>query len=171
MQANLSSVSSISWTLVSLCTPPISYFIFSLERNLLRLYNVCPYAAAAVKKRLFSQIWGVRVLKLSTLQSCIHLTCVNVLRIVINCVELPPERRYILPRHPIYRFSSGELGWELYHKNEHTAELYEALLTAGEEFGIGDFGTYAMTSLRIEKGFRAWGLEVVYTIYRSLRYP
>lgn len=55
---------------------------------------------------------------------------------------------------------SGELGWELYHKNEHTAELYEALLRAGEEFGIGDFGTYAMTALRIEKGFRAWGQEM-----------
>ena len=57
-------------------------------------------------------------------------------------------------------FLKGELGWELYHKNENTADLYEALLRAGEEFGIGDFGTYAMTSLRIEKGFRAWGQEV-----------
>ncbi|KAJ7385446.1 hypothetical protein OS493_016530 [Desmophyllum pertusum] len=55
---------------------------------------------------------------------------------------------------------TGELGWELYHKNEHTAKLYEALLSAGEEFGIGDFGTYAMGSLRVEKGFRAWGLEM-----------
>ncbi|CAH3156069.1 unnamed protein product [Porites lobata] len=55
---------------------------------------------------------------------------------------------------------TGELGWELYHKNEYTAELYEALLKAGEEFGIGDFGTYAMTSLRVEKGFRSWGLEM-----------
>ncbi|XP_078368879.1 dimethylglycine dehydrogenase, mitochondrial-like [Oculina patagonica] len=55
---------------------------------------------------------------------------------------------------------TGELGWELYHKNEHTAELYEALLKAGEKFGIGDFGTYAMTALRVEKGFRAWGLEM-----------
>lgn len=34
------------------------------------------------------------------------------------------------------------------------------MLRAGEEFGIGDFGTYAMTALRIEKGFRAWGQEV-----------
>ena len=55
---------------------------------------------------------------------------------------------------------AGELGWELTHKNEHTLQLYEALLAAGEEYGIGDFGTYAMTSLRLEKGFRAWGLEV-----------
>ena len=62
-------------------------------------------------------------------------------------------------------FALGELGWELYHNSEHTAELYEALLRAGEEFGIGDFGTYAMTSLRIEKGFRAWGLEVLRITY------
>ena len=39
--------------------------------------------------------------------------------------------------------------------------LYDALMTAGEEYGIGDFGTYAMNSMRIEKGFRAWGNEVV----------
>jgi len=59
------------------------------------------------------------------------------------------------------RFSfTGELGWELFHKKEHTAELYEALLTAGEDHGIGDFGTYALNSLRLEKGFRAWGFEM-----------
>ena len=54
----------------------------------------------------------------------------------------------------------GELGWELFHKKEHTADLYEALLTAGEDNGIVDFGTYALNSLRLEKGFRAWGFEV-----------
>lgn len=61
-----------------------------------------------------------------------------------------------------FGFGSGELGWELFHKNEHTAELYEALLTAGDHHGIGDFGTYALNSLRLEKGFRSWGFEVFY---------
>ncbi|KAG1709815.1 Dimethylglycine dehydrogenase, mitochondrial [Nymphon striatum] len=55
---------------------------------------------------------------------------------------------------------TGELGWELYHTKENTKKLYEALLDAGKEFGIGDFGTYAMSSLRIEKGFRGWGAEM-----------
>ncbi|CAM1318819.1 DMGDH (predicted) [Pycnogonum litorale] len=55
---------------------------------------------------------------------------------------------------------TGELGWELYHKKEDTKKLYEILLDAGQEFGIGDFGTYAMSSLRIEKGFRGWGAEM-----------
>ncbi|XP_035214869.1 dimethylglycine dehydrogenase, mitochondrial-like [Stegodyphus dumicola] len=55
---------------------------------------------------------------------------------------------------------TGELGWELYHPSSHTLTLYDALLDAGEEFGIGDFGTYALNSLRIEKGFRMWGAEM-----------
>jgi len=33
-------------------------------------------------------------------------------------------------------------------------------MAAGKEHGIADFGTYAMTTLRLEKGFRSWGLEV-----------
>nr|XP_042906993.1 dimethylglycine dehydrogenase, mitochondrial isoform X2 [Parasteatoda tepidariorum] len=55
---------------------------------------------------------------------------------------------------------TGELGWELYHNSEDTAQLYESLLESGEEFGIGDFGTYALNSLRLEKGFRMWGAEM-----------
>lgn len=55
---------------------------------------------------------------------------------------------------------TGELGWELYHHEQHTKALYEALLTVGEEHGIGDFGTYALNSLRLEKGFRMWGAEM-----------
>ncbi|KXJ19020.1 Dimethylglycine dehydrogenase, mitochondrial [Exaiptasia diaphana] len=55
---------------------------------------------------------------------------------------------------------TGELGWELYCKKEHTLQLYDAIMAAGEEYGIGDFGTFAMNTLRLEKGFRAWGLEM-----------
>ncbi|XP_064618508.1 dimethylglycine dehydrogenase, mitochondrial-like [Lineus longissimus] len=55
---------------------------------------------------------------------------------------------------------TGELGWELYHKPSDTLKLYEALENAGQEFGIGDFGTYALNSMRIEKGFRGWGAEM-----------
>ena len=50
---------------------------------------------------------------------------------------------------------------------EHTADLYEALLAAGEDHGIGDFGTYALNSLRLEKGFRLWGFEVL----QNVAYP
>ncbi|NP_001087085.1 dimethylglycine dehydrogenase L homeolog [Xenopus laevis] len=55
---------------------------------------------------------------------------------------------------------TGELGWELYHKRQDTHALYCALMQAGQEEGIDNFGTYAMNALRLEKGFRAWGAEM-----------
>ncbi len=71
--------------------------------------------------------------------------------------------------HLIYKVTqniviAGELGWEIYVERHQVKELYEALLNAGQEFGVGDFGTYAMASMRIEKGFRAWGADVIYNI-------
>lgn len=38
--------------------------------------------------------------------------------------------------------------------------VYKAMMEAGKDEGIDDFGTYAMSSLRLEKGFRGWGAEV-----------
>ncbi|KAG0727747.1 Dimethylglycine dehydrogenase, mitochondrial [Chionoecetes opilio] len=55
---------------------------------------------------------------------------------------------------------TGELGWELYHPRTHTAKLYEALLDAGQEHGVGDLGTLALNVLRQEKGFKMWGAEM-----------
>ncbi|XP_077988471.1 dimethylglycine dehydrogenase, mitochondrial-like [Glandiceps talaboti] len=56
--------------------------------------------------------------------------------------------------------STGELGYEIYHDKEHTGQLYNALLAAGERYGVGDFGSYAANILRLEKGYRAVGLEL-----------
>ena len=45
-------------------------------------------------------------------------------------------------------------------KKDNQRTVYEALQQAGQQFGLGDFGTYAMNSMRLEKGFRGWGAEV-----------
>ncbi|XP_061654987.1 dimethylglycine dehydrogenase, mitochondrial [Phyllopteryx taeniolatus] len=55
---------------------------------------------------------------------------------------------------------TGELGWELYIGQKDMAAVYRALMEAGKDEGIDDFGTYAMASLRLEKGFRGWGAEM-----------
>lgn len=55
---------------------------------------------------------------------------------------------------------AGELGWELYIDQNDMAAVYCALMEAGKDEGIDNFGTYAMASLRLEKGFRGWGAEV-----------
>ena len=54
----------------------------------------------------------------------------------------------------------GELGWELHPKMEHMEAIYDALWQAGEEFGIANFGLYAVNRLRIEKAYRGWGAEL-----------
>jgi len=38
--------------------------------------------------------------------------------------------------------------------------VYDALLKAGQEFGIANAGHYAINSLRLEKGYRAWGADL-----------
>lgn len=55
---------------------------------------------------------------------------------------------------------TGELGWELYVDMQNMASLYQAIMDAGQEEGIDNFGTYAMNCLRLEKGFRGWGAEM-----------
>ena len=54
----------------------------------------------------------------------------------------------------------GELGWELHVPTAHVGDLYDAIWEAGQEFGIGDFGIYAMNSLRIEKAYAGFGVEL-----------
>ncbi|MET0901182.1 MAG: aminomethyltransferase family protein, partial [Mycobacterium sp.] len=54
----------------------------------------------------------------------------------------------------------GELGWELYVPAEFAVGVYEDLMSAGAQFGIGRGGYYAIESLRLEKGYRAFGREL-----------
>lgn len=54
----------------------------------------------------------------------------------------------------------GELGWELHCPMAKLAELYAAVWAAGERYGIANFGTYAMNSLRLEKAYKGWGAEL-----------
>ncbi|SHL50321.1 dimethylglycine dehydrogenase [Roseovarius marisflavi] len=47
---------------------------------------------------------------------------------------------------------TGELGWEVHAENAAIPAIYDALLGAGAK----PFGMYALNSLRMEKGYRAW---------------
>jgi 4-methylaminobutanoate oxidase (formaldehyde-forming) len=54
----------------------------------------------------------------------------------------------------------GELGWELYVPAEFAVGVYELLLEAGAEHGLGQAGYYTINSLRLEKGYRAYGPDL-----------
>jgi len=54
----------------------------------------------------------------------------------------------------------GELGWELYLPTEYMQYAYELLQQAGEEYGITNIGYRAIDSLRLEKAYLAWGVDI-----------
>ncbi|GCD39387.1 sarcosine dehydrogenase [Streptomyces chrestomyceticus JCM 4735] len=51
----------------------------------------------------------------------------------------------------------GELGWELYTSADLGLRLWDTLWAAGQPYGVIAAGRSAFTSLRLEKGYRAWG--------------
>ena len=54
----------------------------------------------------------------------------------------------------------GELGWELYLPVQDGAKVWNALIEAGKPFGAEPCGYRAIESLRLEKGYLAWGSEI-----------
>ncbi|HEX6010519.1 MAG TPA: aminomethyltransferase family protein, partial [Geminicoccaceae bacterium] len=54
----------------------------------------------------------------------------------------------------------GELGWELHVPVEFAPTVYDALMEAGRSHGIVNGGYRAIESLRLEKGYRAWGSDI-----------
>ena len=54
----------------------------------------------------------------------------------------------------------GELGWELHCEMSQLDALYKLIWNAGLDEKIIDFGSHAMNSMRIEKGYRGWGTEL-----------
>lgn len=54
----------------------------------------------------------------------------------------------------------GELGWELHVPIRATGEVFDALMEGGGPFDIRPVGYRALESLRLEKGYRAWGSDI-----------
>lgn len=63
----------------------------------------------------------------------------------------------------------GELGWEFHHPIEQQVALFDLLMDAGREFGIGPYGIKAMSSLSVEKSYRLVPreLSIEYSAYES----
>jgi 4-methylaminobutanoate oxidase (formaldehyde-forming) len=63
----------------------------------------------------------------------------------------------------------GELGWELHIPTDSALDVYRRLMEAGKAFGLINAGYRAIESLRLEKGYRAWGSDIGpdYTPYEA----
>ncbi|MBV2186357.1 MAG: FAD-dependent oxidoreductase, partial [Rhizobium sp.] len=54
----------------------------------------------------------------------------------------------------------GELGWELHIPIAALGAVFDALMEAGKAHDIRPIGYRALESLRLEKGYRAWGSDI-----------
>ena len=55
---------------------------------------------------------------------------------------------------------AGELGWEFVAASERGLELWDAIWATGRPHGLIAAGRGALSSLRLEKGYRAWGADM-----------
>jgi glycine cleavage system aminomethyltransferase T/glycine/D-amino acid oxidase-like deaminating enzyme len=55
---------------------------------------------------------------------------------------------------------AGELGYELNIPSEQAAHVYDRLVEAGKRFGLKHAGLKALSSLRLEKGYRDYGHDI-----------
>lgn len=64
---------------------------------------------------------------------------------------------------------AGELGWEIHSKVADTVQVWDAVMAAGAPLGLRPFGMFALNSLRVEKGYRAWkgDLSTDYTVLQG----
>jgi 4-methylaminobutanoate oxidase (formaldehyde-forming) len=54
----------------------------------------------------------------------------------------------------------GELGWELHVPTEYAQTLYDSLMAAGRDLGVRAVGLAALGGLRLEKGYRDFGVDI-----------
>ncbi len=55
---------------------------------------------------------------------------------------------------------AGEMGWELHVPMAAMKPLYDGLVQHGKAMDLCHFGAFALNAMRLEKGYRAWGMDL-----------
>jgi dimethylglycine dehydrogenase len=73
------------------------------------------------------------------------------------------------PCHLVRVSFAGELGWEIHCVPDAAPAIWDTLMREGEPKGLQPFGMFALDSLRLEKGYRAWkgDLSTDYTVLQA----
>ena len=137
-----------------------------------RYYLVC---AAFFEQRLLDHLAAhradddVTVTALSADWSALALNGPKSRDVLAACTDVPLDnasfawltgREISIAGHNVWamRMSyAGELGWEFHMKNEACLDVYQALVSAGQDHGIVDYGSFAMNVMRMEKAFKGAG--------------
>ena len=74
-----------------------------------------------------------------------------------TCCSIKIQDHYVWALRVTY---VGELGWELHMPLNSAETVYNVLIESGKSSGIANAGYRAIESLRLEKGYRAWGADI-----------
>ena len=108
-----------------------------------------------------TEAWGT--LSLMGPQSRAVLAKVTVANVSAASFPFGHVREISINGHPVRALRVtyvGELGWELHVPIAGIGEVFDALMAAGAPLGLVSAGYRALESLRLEKGYRAWGSDI-----------
>ena len=75
----------------------------------------------------------------------------------VTCRSIKIQEHYVWALRVTY---VGELGWELHMPLNSAETVYDVLIESGKSSGIVNAGYRAIESLRLEKGYHAWGADI-----------
>ncbi len=137
-----------------------------------RFYLVC---AAFFEQRLLDHLnqqrnaEDVQIIKRSDAWAALALNGPKSRDVLAACTDAPLDNanfRWLsaqqikIAGHECWAFRmsyAGELGWEFHIPRENALAIYDALWDAGEDYGIADYGSFAMNAMRMEKAFKGAG--------------
>ncbi|MGU9956137.1 MAG: FAD-dependent oxidoreductase [Arenicellales bacterium WSBS_2016_MAG_OTU3] len=145
-----------------------------IELTVVRLANDCFYlvCAAFFEQRLLDHLnqrlrqQNLAVSNRSNEWAALTLNGPRARDVLASCCDTPLDnanfrwmsaREITVAGHKVWAFRMsyvGELGWELHGPRGGMLAIYDALWNAGEAFGIADYGSFAMNSMRMEKMFK-----------------
>ena len=148
-----------------------------LETTVVKLANDTYYlvCAAFFEQRLLDHLTqnlageAVHITKLSDDWAALTLNGPRSREVLAKCTDAPLDnasfrwlsaQQITVADHEVWAFRmsySGELGWEFHIPRENALAVYDALWSAGEKYGITDYGSFAMNVMRMEKAFKGAG--------------
>jgi 4-methylaminobutanoate oxidase (formaldehyde-forming) len=100
-------------------------------------------------------MWGPKAREV--LQAVTHSEVSNAALPYMSAATIDIRGHEVLAQRVTY---VGELGWEFYMPNAHALQVWGALMEAGKPHGIEPGGYKVLDSLRLEKGYRYYSMDV-----------
>ena len=145
------------------------YFVFGsgvAEQYHLRWFDAHLPASGVAIRALRTELLGLAIAGPRSRDLLARVTAEDVSNAALPFLSFHAMEVAMLPAH-VGRISfTGELGYEIWVPADCQLALYDAIVAAGDDFGLQHFGARALQSLRLEKSFGNWARE-----YRPIYTP